>query len=344
MDLIALPTQPCDVPWPIPEWSRGEPQLADASLIEHLVDSLFNGANPDLGRTDAFVVVHGGRVVIERYGEGIDAGSTLISWSMAKSMTAVLFAKTDLDPMAPAPVPEWNTPGDPRAAITARDLLTMTSGLEWAEVYSPDEPSDVVEMLFGEAKSDAAGFAASKPLAHEPGTSYLYSSGTTNIVSRFVGARLAAATGASPAEAIHRSLFEPLAMTSATPKFDQAGTFIGSSFVYATALDFARFGLFCLRGGQWNGEQLVAEGWIDTCRTPTEASRGVDRFVHGAHFWCHEDRYGTFGCHGYDGQYIWMNPTLDLVTIRLGSRPEDRPEVLIDVMQRIVSGFDGTHQ
>ena len=337
--LVALPTQPAGVPWPTVEWPTGDAEVADPGSLHAQVDRMMAGAEPALGRTDALVVAHGGRIVIERYGDGVDADSTLISWSMAKSITAVLFGMAGIDPTAPADIAEWAD--DPRAGITNEDLLRMRSGLAWTEVYSDAEPSDVVEMLFGEPSPDMAGYAASKPPAHEPGSVYLYSSGTSNIVARLVAQAMGTAGDADATEAeMRRRLFDPIGMASATPKFDDAGTFVGSSFVYATARDFARFGLLCLRGGSWDGERLVPDGWIDWCRTPTEVSIGVDDFVHGAHFWCHEDGRGTFGCHGYKGQYVWMVPALDLVVVRLGERPEDDTEPVKDALRAIIAAFD----
>ena len=337
--LVPLPTQPDGVPWPTNEWPVGSPVVGEPTALQAEIDRLMTAQDPMLGRTDALVVVQGGRIVAERYGAEVDAASTLISWSMAKSMTAMWFGMSGLDVSAPAAIAEWD--GDDRTAITNEDLLRMRSGLRWTEEYTDEVPSDVVEMLFGEPKGDMAAFAASAPLAHEPGSVYLYSSGTSNIVAHLAARAIGTDGDAAATEAsLRERLFAPIGMSSATPKFDDAGTFIGSSFVYATARDFARFGLLCLRGGHWDGEQLTPQGWVDWCRTPTEVSRGVDDFVHGAHFWCHEDGRGTFGCHGYLGQYIWMVPALDLIVVRLGERPEEDTEPVKAALRSIIAAFD----
>jgi CubicO group peptidase (beta-lactamase class C family) len=150
---------------------------------------------------------------------------------MAKSITQALvgLAVGDgwLDIHAQAEVPAWR--GDARGAITLDQLLRMSSGLAWIEDYSPDHPSDVIEMLFGKGRDDVAAFAEAVPFAHEPGSFFYYSSGTTNIVAHC----LARALGVDQPgmEAFMRSrLFGPLGMTSADPRFDAAGTFIGSSY------------------------------------------------------------------------------------------------------------------
>ena len=174
-----------------------------------------------------------------------------------------------LDIHAPADVPEWReTPGDPRAAITLDLLLRMSSGLAFREDYVEAQVSDVIEMLFGKGKADVGHFAASFPLEHEPGRFWSYSSGTTNIISR-IAARAAGVSGADFEAFMRRRLLDPIGMTSAQPKFDEAGTFIGSSFCYATPRDFARFGLLYLRDGVWDGQRLLPEGWVDYARRPT---------------------------------------------------------------------------
>ncbi len=333
-----LPIQPQDVDWPTTAWPAADPSVVDAGSLTDAVGAVFACSDPSVIRTDALVVIQAGQVVVERYGTDVTAQTTLPSWSMAKSFTAVLYAMAGLDPSLPANVPEWAD--DDRGAITGEDLLRMLSGLQWSEIYEADQPSDVVTMLFGDGQGDTAHFAASKPLTSPPGTTFEYSSGTTNIVSRMVADRLGHLGEAEAmADAMRARLFGPIGMTSATPKFDAGGTFIGSSFCYATALDFARFGLLCLRGGRWNESQLVPEGWIDWCRTPTAISRAEGEITHGAHFWCLEDQYGTFGCHGYEGQYIWMSPALDLVVVRSGFRNEQNKDTVLDDLRSVMSCF-----
>ncbi len=304
---------------------------------DRIADALFAADAPH-GLSLALVVVHRGEVVLERYGVQpdtlfgpggpVDADTTLISWSMAKSIThalAGLAAKDGrLDIAAPAKVPEWASAGDPRGAITLDQLLRMSSGLAFTEDYDRDHPSDVIEMLFGAGKGDVAAFAAAFPLAHDPGSFFAYSSGTTNIVSRAISGAIGARGPAF--EAFMRArLFAPLGMRSPLPRFDDTGTFIGSSFCFATPRDFARFGLLYLRGGVWEGERLLPEGWVDYGRTPTFQQPGAEATGrYGAHWWLDLAGPGSFSANGYDGQYIVLCPDRDLIVVRHGVTPVER--------------------
>ena len=240
---------------------------------------------------------------------------------MAKSIThalvGLLVADGRLDPDAPAPVPRWAD--DARSTITLTQLLGMTSGLQFVEDYLDDTESNVIEMLFGAGRDDVAAYAESFPLVHPPGTVHSYSSGTTNIVSAICGRAITG--GAADAAAVERylneQLFGPLDMSSTTAKFDAAGTFIGSSFVYATARDFARFGHLHLRDGVWDGVRLLPEGWVERARTPVEPTVN-EACWYGSHWWLWDDRTGAFACHGYEGQYVVVVPARDLVIVRLG--------------------------
>jgi len=281
----------------------------------------------------AVLAVQGGEVVHESYAEGVTADTTLISWSMAKSMTQALvgFAVDDgkLDLHGPAPVPEWAD--DERSAITVDQLLRMCSGLRWCEDYVDDRVSDVIEMLFGEARADMAGFAAGFPLEHEPGTVFNYSSGTTNILARIVG-------DLDDVEALLRDrLFGPLGMTSAEPKFDDVGTFVGSSYVYATARDFARFGQLYLDGGR----DILPTEWVDYARTESPVPVEPGEQPYGAHWWLFPDVPGSFAAQGYEGQRTLVVPDLDLVVVRLGKTPAElKPDLdawlvaLVDDLRR----------
>jgi len=307
-------------------WVVDEPGPGvDRDLLRVALDR-FDAQLPGDGVSLALVVVHRGRIVGERYGPGTDASTPLISWSMAKSVThalvGILARDGRLDPDGPAPVPAWA--GDDRAAITVRHLLAMRSGLRFVEDYVDARSSDCIEMLFGAGSVDVAGYAAALPLEHPPGEVWSYSSGTTNILARIVGDVVGG--GEAGMRAFMASeLFEPLAMASADPRFDDAGTFIGSSFLYATARDFARFGLLYQRDGVWGGRRLLPEGWVDDARTFT-AHDPDGLFDYGQHWWLWRDGFGTFGAHGYEGQFALCVPALDVVVVRLGKTPaEQRP-------------------
>ncbi len=326
--LPPLPSQPADTTWPTEAWPVGDiPRTADRAKLERLVEHAFSQTQTDdLAETHALVVVQHGRLLLERYAQGKTANGTFPSWSMAKSITQALVGMLvkdgRIDIHAPASVPEWR--GDPRGAITLDLLLRMSSGLAFIEEYLADKPSDVIQMIWGEGKDDVAHFAASFALAHEPGKFWSYSSGTSNIVARAAGIA-AGVKGADFESFMHERLFDPLGMRSPIPKFDAAGTFIGSSFCYATAQDFARFGLLYLRDGVWEGRRLLPEGWVDYARTPTW-QQPTDSGRYGAHWWLDIAGPGTFSANGYQGQFTVVDPGRDLVLVRHGETPADKSD------------------
>lgn len=302
--------------------------MAVADRVGSLLDQAFRErSTPELGETHAAVIVHRGRLVEERYAEGVGSTTTLPSWSKAKSITHALVGLITgdgkLDIAAPAPVAEWA--GDARAAITLDQLLRMSSGLDFVEVYTPGGRSDVIDMLFGRGSDDVAGFAASFPLAHVPGSVFSYSSGTTNIVSR-CAAQAIGAHGPDFERFMRVRLFEPIGMASPVPKFDAAGAFIGSSFCFATAQDFARFGLLYMRDGVWEGRRLLPQGWVDYARTPTFRQPGALDGPYGAHWWLDIVGPGSFSANGYEGQYTVLVPDLDLIVVRHGRTPLEQKD------------------
>jgi CubicO group peptidase (beta-lactamase class C family) len=296
--------------------------MARPPRLEAFVETAFADPGP-LGETWAVVVLHGGRLVFERYGPGRGPEGTCRSWSVAKSiihaLAGILVGDGRLNIHAAADVPEWRD--DARAAITLDLLLRMSSGLAFVEAYVPGAPSDVIEMLYGRGADDVAAFAAAFPLAHAPGSFFSYSSGTSNIVSRCL-ARAAGASGPAFEAFMRERLFGPLGMTSAAPKFDQAGTFIGSSFCFATARDFARFGQLYLQDGVWQGGRILPKGWVDYGRTRTFQQNGCVDGPYGAHWWLDLAGPGTFSANGYEGQYIVVCPDRDLVIVRNGVTAE----------------------
>ncbi len=341
MTLPALPSQPAGVPWPTVNWPEGAPRVDLARLSAVTAEAFGPAASPDLGVTEALVVIQAGELVLERYGEGFGPEGTYKSWSMAKSITqalvGILVGDGRLDIHAAADVPEWSAPGDPRGAITLDQLLRMVSGLAFVEDYRPDQASDVIEMLFGRGETDVAHFAADMPLAHEPGGFWAYSSGTTNIISR-CAARAAGAFGPDFEAFMRARLFDPIGMTTPAPRFDAAGVFIGSSFCFCSARDFARLGLLYLRGGVWDGRRILPEGWVDYARTPTPR-QPTDEQAYGAQWWLGLAGPGSFSAQGYEGQYIAVVPDLDLVVVRNGSTPLELKENPKAWIARLVDCF-----
>jgi CubicO group peptidase (beta-lactamase class C family) len=324
--------------------------------VQDHVDAIFERP-AEHGISLAMVVVHRGDLVAERYGvqpanafaaeQELDADSTLISWSTAKSMThaacGVLVRDGLLDLEAPAPVPEWR--GTDKERITLLDLLEMRPGLRFVEDYVDGETSDCIAMLFGDGAADHAAYAAALPLDHAPGTFWNYSSGTTNIICRILGAVVGG--GREGMEAfLHDRLFGPIGMTSAIPKFDDAGTWVGSSYVYATARDFARFGeLYRHDGVTERGERILPEGWVDHGRTKVahEASDDLPSgFDYGRHWWMWPEHPHSIAAHGYEGQYVVIVPDRELTVVHLGKTPAEVRRHLVGAVDNLIRCVEPT--
>lgn len=310
---------------------QGEPAASDegavtgAGELQAAVVRAFSEPRPECRRrTLAVVVVHRGRIVAERYATGIGPDTPLAGWSMTKSvmnaLTGILVGQGRLTLDAPVPIPEWQQAGDPRASITLDHLLRMSSGLRFDEGMA-NPRSDVMRMLF--AVGDAAGFALRKDLAFFPGTQWQYSSGTSNILARVLRNVLHDETKYLTFP--RRALFDRLGMSSAVLETDAGGTFVGSSYMYATARDWARFGTLYLQDGMWNGERVLPEGWVTYTTTPAPAD-STKRY--GAHFWLQvPDEYAGTDAHlpapalhaaGHEGQLVTIVPSRELVLVRLG--------------------------
>ena len=275
------------------------------------------------------VVVHNGEIVAERYAAGFDQQTPQLGWSLAKGITNALvgiaIGQGKLSLVENALLPEWREPDNARAAITVGNLLQMMSGLDFKEDY--DSPlSDVRRMLFLEF--DAAAFAASRDLIHRPGTVWRYSGADLVILNRVLRLRYSAGD-IDYLDMPNRELFQPLGMTTALLELDPSGTFMGSSFAYASARDWARLGMLYLQDGVWNGRQVLPQGWVRYSTTPTVASGGV----YGAHLWrtipsvdsCSSSTLpeDAFFMLGFDGQMIAVVPSYRLVAVRLGlTRPQ----------------------
>ncbi len=332
-------------PWPREAWPRAQAPAGLGALLDEAFE------DPRYGETNAVVVVRGGAVVAERYGglrphfdrpaEEVGPTTELLSWSMAKSvlhaLVGILVDEGRLDPAARAPVPEWADPADPRHAITLADLLAMRSGLAFSEVYELDGASDVVEMLFGEAKADTAGFAAAKALVEAPGAAFRYSSGTTNIVSRIVADQVG--RGEAYQRFIDERLLSPLRM-AARAEFDGRGVFVASSFLHATALDFARFGLLYLRGGVVDGRRVLSEEWVATAQRPTGRDEESGEY-YAWHWWVTGDAHGSYFASGYEGQMIVVAPALDALVLRFGHTPEEAYPALAAWRARVLDVLAG---
>ena len=316
--------------YPLPPEEDGPDRLVpgDSALTERLApiakalvdDHTYNGT------PFAFVVLHEGKVVAERYREGITAGTRLLSWSMAKSFTNALVGIMSgdglVDIYAPTGIPEWQ--GDERAAITLNDLMQMQSGLEWNEDYG--NRSDVNLMLHRE--QDMGLYAINKPLEHKPGTFWYYSSGSTNIIMRYLRGKFASDT--EFLRYCRERLFAPLGIRNAVFEPDMNGTPVGSSYLYVTAREFASFGQLYLDDGVFQGQRILPEGWVEYTVTPASDSKGG----YGSFFWLNKNKYwqdapeDMFHCQGHDGQEVFILPSKDLVVVTLGYSP--KPDRVVD--------------
>ena len=344
--LVPLPAQAPDVPWPTHEWPTGTLPETVAPRLNELLRVVAD-KDPLLGQTRAVMIVQHGRIVSESYAPGYSATTRLISWSMAKSITqalvgiAVRQGLVDID--KPMGNPRWPA-GDARQAIPWRQWEQMVDGQRYHEIDRMQNPAsnDAARMLFGEGRRDVAAFGASLPLDHPPGTHWNYNSAGVNLVCDALG-RVWAPNADAPTrrarmlEVMRKELFEPLGMTSAQPEFDSTGTFIGSAFVYATARDFARFGLLYLRDGVWDGQRILPAGWVDSSWVARASGTETVPTTYGYGWWGHTE--GSHAYHyalGFGGQFIVVVPDLDLVLVRHGASEAQKTAVkawVADVVQ-----------
>jgi CubicO group peptidase (beta-lactamase class C family) len=327
----AFPPQPDGVPWPTEDWTEGEwPEGVDRAVVDAATDTALAGGAAE--RVRAVVIVHRGAIVYERYSPNREDGPNEVmpSYSMAKSvlsaMIGILVRDERLDIHGPAAVPEWHEdPDDPRATITVEHMLHMATGMEWDDGDYADEGTMMYELV---RSDDAAAYAASQQPTAEPGTSFDYNNGTSVVLARILGDEVGG--DADDVRAfLDAELFDKIGMDPVHTDFDQAGTWLGAYSADSTARDFARFGLLYLRGGEWDGEQILPEGWVEYTRTPSPAEP-----EYGAHWWLDLERPGVSYAVGVRGQAITVDPAHDLVIVQLstvgGSLPLDQTEAILD--------------
>lgn len=299
------------------EWAVEAPAMhgMDAAVLDQARDYAFApGRN-----TQGVVVVRHGVIVGEWYAPGSDKDSFGASWSMAKSFTSALIGIA----IADGKIPSIDVPmstyypefiGTPREAITLRHVLHMESGLDWSEDYDPNSlaTSDIVQMV--SLHPDQLAFAASQPAGTAPGTHFNYSSGDSMLLSGVIQK----ATGMSPYEYAKQKLLGPIGINKLDWWQDAAGHTLTYCCVDTPSRDFARFGLLYLRGGNWNGVDVVPSSWVNASITDTSATYGG----YGYQWWLDPQGHGPvppfFSAQGHDGQYIYVIPSLDLVVVRNG--------------------------
>jgi CubicO group peptidase (beta-lactamase class C family) len=323
------------LPWPVGRAVVDPAGMGvDTDRLKRALDAAFAEPRPDSPRkTRAVAVVFDGKLIAERYAPGFQADMPLLGWSMSKSITnalvGILVRQGRLMIQDPAPVPEWQAADDARRAITLDQLLRMSSGLAFEEIYRP--LADATDMLYG--ARDFGAFAAASPLEADPGKKWNYSSGTANIIARIVRME-AEKDGLNYYDFIRRELFHRIGMTSAVLEADPSGTFVGSSYAVATVRDWARFGLLYLNDGVWNGRRVLPDGWVRYTTTPTpDAPQGK----YGALFWLNAGAPGNaadrmwphapadaYAAQGFQEQKVIVIPSKKLVLVRFGATA-DRP-------------------
>ncbi|QQO34149.1 serine hydrolase [Bradyrhizobium diazoefficiens] len=328
----------------VPPQSEGLSAALDRAFTEP--------ARPPYRRTRAIVVMKAGRIIAERYADGVGPETQLLGFSMTKSvmsaLTGILVRQGKLKLDGPAPIAAWQNPDDPRHAITVDQLLRHTAGIALgsslqASLGSALEPVNVMKF----AEDDMAAYAETVPLATAPGTVWNYHDGNTIMLAHLIRN----AAGGKPEDALrfaHRELFAPLGMRHVTLQLDGAGTIEGSSKMLASARDWARFGQLYLNDGIAGGKRILPEGWVNYSATATpNAWVGI-----GAGFWTNQgDSFGAkfrvdhgwprdaFFAKGTIGQYTIIIPSERLVIVRLGRSPNVPPQAdgVFDLVRDVVA-------
>lgn len=371
--LTPLPPQPAGLAWPTAGWETGELPLDSKAAVDALVaEAMGKRVSDVMGQTRGLVIIWRGKLVAEAYAEHFTPDTKQISWSMAKSVTQALVGRAvrlglieDID----APMPSPFKAGDKRRDITWRQWMQAIDGQDYHELDGDPDPtkSDVVQLMYGDGRFDAMAYSEKAfPLVHEPGTHWNYSTPAFHLIgwalqdqietARIVGntmTRIDWSLGEREQQTeswFRENFFAPLGM-KATIEFDARGTYLGGSLVWASARDFAKFGYLYLRGGVWEGERLLPEGWVDFARAPGPAS---NTNVYGAGWWiippegplthnqnADSEPRDAFHAGGHEGQTIWVVPSRDLVIVRLGLMPNegDNWPALYEWNQRVARAF-----
>lgn len=339
------------IPLPLPDsvyWPLGNkpadsiPSNINKQQLDKILQEEAGGLPGKQTHTRAIVVIYNGELIAEHYAPGFSAITVMPAWSVTKSITGsligILVKQGKLNINTQADIPQWR--GTAKQAITIQQLLQQTSGLDYAEKYL--YPSEATNMLF--SKGNMAVYVENLPLQHRPGTVFNYASGNTNILSDIIKRTVDEDAYASFP---YKVLLHKIGMYSATLEPDASGMYVGSSYCYATARDFARFGLFCVNNGKWNNEQVLPENWITLSRAPAKADR-LKRY--GFHFWLNglnesdskklqfpDVPADMYYADGYGGQYIFIIPSKQTVIVRLGIEKINENKLIADILSTLPS-------
>ncbi|WP_299668539.1 serine hydrolase [uncultured Polaribacter sp.] len=331
--LVPIRTKPDDsTPFPFGNGAQKDSVFKNInySQLEKAMDFLFEEEN----QTRAGVIIYKNQIIAERYADGFDKNSKLLGWSMTKSITGTIFgilqSQGKINVQDLAPIESWQD--DERSKITIHNLLQMNSGLEWDENY--DEISDATRMLFLER--DMTKEQQRKELVGKPNATWNYSSGTTNLLSGIIKDQFK--THQEYLDFWYTNLIDKIGMNSMVIEADLSGNYVGSSYAWATARDWAKFGILYLNRGNWNGEPIFDESWTDYVVDPTPTSDGW----YGAQFWLNSSgRYpdapkNMFFASGFQGQNVYILPDEELVIVRLSlTKKANQNEFLKGVLKSI---------
>ena len=300
----------------------------DYHKINSTIDNVFNEFD-----TRAVLVIHKDYIVAERYRDGFNKTSKFLGWSMTKSIMATVFGvleyQNKIDVQQKAPIESWQN--DERKNIAIHNLLQMNCGLEWDEDYGTI--SDATTMLFLER--DMTKLPEEKELTGKINASWNYSSGTSNILSGIL--RKQFPTHQEYLDFWYTDFIDKIGMSSMLVETDLVGNYIASSYSWATARDWAKFGLLYLHKGNWNGNQIFDESWVDYITTPTPTSNGT----YGAQFWLNaEGKFpnvpkNMFYADGYQGQRVYVLPDQELVIVRFGLENFDENRFLESILESV---------
>jgi len=316
-------------PWPMGDVLPNTPWPAEVNMakVGEALDSGFG--SPD-ARTLAIVVTYKGRILGERYSDDVDIHSPLESWSMTKSLSGtlmgVLIQQGEYELWQPAPIPEWQMPGDPRQEIRIGDIMRMSSGLRIRAPYDPDyDPSigypDHLYLYTGTINSFE--YAATRPLQWPPNTVGRYRN-TDPVLTSYLIRLAVEARGENYHAFPQRNLFDKIGIRDAIIETDPYGNFLGQGRALMPARDWARLANLYLTDGVWNGERILPEGWVEYASevAPAWVADGRPQYG-GSHFWVNADGGlpipdSAFSMRGAGGQSAIIIPTHELVVVRLG--------------------------
>ena len=367
--LPPLPEQPKNTPWPTEIWQ--EESLGPSTLNQQLdetIEKFFSYQQPETAMPDtrALLIVKSGKIVKERYAPGYNKTTKSHVWSVSKSIThtlaGVLVAQGKLTLEDIVTIPPYKLPVTADQPIRVKHLLQMSAGLKNSDDLRLESAnrSFLTDMLYQTGRRDIVAYASEVEAIHPPGTHWAYSTAVTSLVGAVIASKVGN-TRRAMLSFMRESLFDKLGMKSVTPTFDAAGNLVSGAYFYASARDLARLGLLYLRDGQWDGERLLPQGWVDFSRTPNNIDNNK---IYGAHFWLNGlptaeqreslgfgERMFTGGAEsgftawGFRGQYIALFPEQDLIIVRQGEIHDSDYKILgglIGELSAIFSGMQDT--